>query len=59
MGLWDDDDEKPGKNKKEEKTYTLKELKKLASVLREIVGSGKKKSAWIRSSRWLFWPRIL
>ncbi len=44
MGLWDDnEDEKPKKGQKEAKTYTLKELKQLASVLREIVGKDKKK----------------
>lgn len=37
MGLWDDDEPKK-KGKKEPKSYTLKELKQLASVLKEIVG---------------------
>ena len=45
MGFWeeDDDDKKKKKPGKEEKTYTLKELKDLAGVLREMAFGKKRK----------------
>jgi uncharacterized protein YcbK (DUF882 family) len=43
MGLFDDDDEDKKDDKKEEKKYSLKELKDMAKLLRNLVGSGKKK----------------
>ena len=42
MGLFDDDDDKKD-DKKEEIKYSIKELRNMAKLLRDLVGSGKKK----------------